>query len=169
MQPSRLLYRSIRGSASRSGAKTSRFISTSFSRSAEHKDRIHSNVEGHREAQTSKPTGPHMTNTTSTISNEMPSVGADKSPPEFISSVDPNFTPKDSSPENLERMTGGTQKGAPEEGPNAELGVGEMEGAQFKVEPLRREGEDPATMRARLLCPFRFPAFDTRYPVDVNC
>lgn len=169
MQPSRLLYRSFRGTASRSCPITSRFISTSFSRPAEHKDRIHSNVEGHREAQTSKPTGPHMTNTTSTISNEMPSVGADKPPPEFISSVDPNFTPKDSSPENLERMTGGTQKGAPEDGPNAELGVGEMEGAQFKVEPLRREGEDPSTMRARLLCPFRFPDIDRRNAVNRSC
>jgi hypothetical protein len=80
-------------------------------------------------------------------------VGADKAPPEFISSVDPKFTPKDSVPENVERMTGETQKGAPEDGPNADLGVGELEGAKFKVEPLRREGEDPATMRARLLCP----------------
>ncbi len=33
-----------------------------------------------------------------------------------------------------------------------ELGVGEMEGAKFKIEPLRRTGEDDATTRARLLC-----------------
>jgi hypothetical protein len=33
-----------------------------------------------------------------------------------------------------------------------DLGVGELQGVQFKVEPLRRVGEDPATMRARLLC-----------------
>lgn len=33
-----------------------------------------------------------------------------------------------------------------------ELGVGELEGAKFKVEPLRRHGEDPETMRARLTC-----------------
>ncbi|CAN8106284.1 unnamed protein product [Discula destructiva] len=31
-----------------------------------------------------------------------------------------------------------------------ELGVGELEGAKFKVEPLRRHGEDGETMRARL-------------------
>ncbi|KAJ4417239.1 Succinate dehydrogenase assembly factor 2 mitochondrial [Gnomoniopsis sp. IMI 355080] len=31
-----------------------------------------------------------------------------------------------------------------------ELGVGELEGAKFKVEPLRRHGEDAETMRARL-------------------
>lgn len=94
-----------------------------------------------------------MTNTSSTIANEMPSVGADKAPPELITSVDPDFVPKDSVPENTERMTGGTQKGGPETGANSELGVGEMEGAKFKVEPLRRTGEDGNTMRARLLCP----------------
>lgn len=84
----------------------------------------------------------------------MPSVGADKAPPELLSSVDPNFVPKDSVPENTERMTGGTQKGGPEVGVDAELDVGEMEGASFKVEPLRRTGEDGNTMRARLLCLF---------------
>ena len=34
----------------------------------------------------------------------------------------------------------------------AELGVGELEGATFKIEPLRRVGEDDKTKRARLLC-----------------
>lgn len=152
MQAYRVFSRSLRGSGLKSSQNTSRFFSISFPRSADHIDRIHDNVEGHREAQISKPKGPHLTNTTSTISNEMPSVGADNPPPEFIASVDPKFTPKDAVPENVERMTGKTQKGAPDDGPNAELGVGEMEGGKFKVEPLRREGEDPATMRARLLC-----------------
>ncbi|KAH0562392.1 hypothetical protein GP486_002915 [Trichoglossum hirsutum] len=32
-----------------------------------------------------------------------------------------------------------------------ELGVGEMDGGKFKIEPLRRTGEDAVTMRARLL------------------
>ncbi|PTB73339.1 DUF339-domain-containing protein [Trichoderma longibrachiatum ATCC 18648] len=32
-----------------------------------------------------------------------------------------------------------------------ELGVGELQGATFKIEPLRRVGEDDATKRARLL------------------
>ncbi|KAJ4306169.1 Succinate dehydrogenase assembly factor 2 mitochondrial [Collariella sp. IMI 366227] len=35
--------------------------------------------------------------------------------------------------------------------PNRDLEVGELQGATFRVEPLRRVGEDPATMRARLL------------------
>lgn len=155
MQTTRLL--SLRGSAFLTSSRTYRSLSTSFPRSADLQERVHPNVDGHRDAQTSKPKAPHLTNTTSTISNEMPSVGADKAPPEFITSVDPNFTPKDSVPENVEHMTGETQKGAPEGGPNAELGVGEMEGAKLKVEPLRREGENPATMRARLLCPCQNP------------
>ena len=111
-------------------------------------------AEGWRKKQTEKPLNPHMTNTTSTVANEMPSVGRDAAPPEMITSVDPEFTPKDSVPENTERMTGGTQEGAPEKGTNAELNVGEIEGGQFKVEPLRRTGEDANTMRARLLCAF---------------
>ena len=34
----------------------------------------------------------------------------------------------------------------------AELGVGELQGAKFKIEPLRRVGEDDKTKRARLIC-----------------
>lgn len=71
----------------------------------------------------SKPLNPHMTNTNSTIANEMPNVGEDAAPPELITSVDANFVPKDSKPENTERMTGGTQKPAPESGPNAGLDI----------------------------------------------
>jgi len=85
----------------------------------------------------------------------MPSVGADKPPPDLISSVDPEYAPKDSEPENTERMTGETQKGDPGSGSGgekkAEMGVGELEGGKFKIEPLRRTGEDANTMRARLL------------------
>jgi succinate dehydrogenase assembly factor 2 len=32
------------------------------------------------------------------------------------------------------------------------MAVGELEGASFKIEPLRRVGEDEKTMRARLVC-----------------
>jgi hypothetical protein len=116
-------------------------------------ERAHDNADEYRKQQTEKPLNPHMTNTTSTIANEFPSVGSDKPPPEFVSSVDGKFVPKDAVPENTERMTGGTQEGAPEAGKNAELDVGEIEGGSFRVEPLRRTGEDANTMRARLLCP----------------
>ncbi|KAL8422134.1 hypothetical protein RB596_002752 [Gaeumannomyces avenae] len=40
---------------------------------------------------------------------------------------------------------------APDSIPDGELGVGELQGASFRVEPLRRVGEDAKTMRARLL------------------
>lgn len=122
-------------------------------RSKDQEERIHPNTDGYREDQKSKPVNPHMTNTASTFHEEMPSVGEDKPPPEFLSSVDPNYQPKDKKPENTERMTGGQQPGDPSKVSSSELGVGEMEGAAFKVEPLRRTGEDAPTMRARLLCP----------------
>jgi hypothetical protein len=109
-------------------------------------------ADEYRKIMKEKPLNPHLTNTNSTIANEMPSIGKDKAPPELLSSVDPKFVPKDSNPSNTEKMTGGTQSGEPDSGVNAELGVGEIEGGAFKVEPLRRTGEDPNTMRARLLC-----------------
>lgn len=37
---------------------------------------------------------------------------------------------------------------------SSELKVGELQGAKFRVEPLRRVGEDDATKRARLVCTF---------------
>jgi hypothetical protein len=101
-----------------------------------------------------KPLNPHMTNTNSTIANEMPAVGADSAPPELLTSVDSSFTdPKDSVPENTQRMTGGTQSSQPEDGANRDLDVGEIEGSEFKTQPKYRDGEDSGTIRARLLCP----------------
>jgi hypothetical protein len=147
MASSRLILRSARLALS-----SSRPFATSTIRRGLN-ERAHDNVEEHRKHQTQKPLNPHMTNTTSTIANEMPHTGKDKPPPELVSSVDGDFVPKDSVPENTERMTGGTQKAAPESGVNADLGVGEIEGGTFKVEPLQRTGEDANTLRARLLCP----------------
>ena len=109
----------------------------------------------HRQFMKKKPLNPHLTNTTSTIANAFPSLGQDKPPADQITSVDPDFVPKDSVPENTERMTGGTQAVKPKKGPNAEMDVGEIEGGIFKVEPHRRTGEEDRTMRARLLCVFR--------------
>lgn len=44
-------------------------------------------------------------------------------------------------------------KGADADEPlDRDLEVGELQGAKFKIEPLRRVGEDPETMRARLVC-----------------
>lgn len=54
--------------------------------------------------------------------------------------------------------TPATLRVVPPEGNNAgEMGVGELEGAKFRVEPMRRVGEDDKTMRARLTCTFSFP------------
>lgn len=149
MSVARIVFRSVRAVP-----RVARPFTSATTRLADHKDRQHENVDAHRKAQMEKPLNPHMTNTNSTIANEMPSVGKDSVPPEFITSVDPDFTPKDSIPENTERMTGGTQSGAPESGVNSDLKVGEIEGGSFRVEPLRRTGEDLNTMRARLLCSF---------------
>jgi hypothetical protein len=121
----------------------------------------------HRKYQTGKPLNPHITNTTSTIANELPKVGSENPPPDLISSVDPEYTLKDSNPENTEHMTGNTQKGDPEnesKAAQADLGVGEMEGGKFRVEPLRRTGEDENTMRARLVC--KYP--HDRYTLSAN-
>ena len=149
MSSSRSLLRLFRSSTI---LPSTRPLTTTSRLHAEMSDRVHPNVAAHREVQKNSPLTPHMTNTTSTMANEMPSVGVDKASPETLSQVDPDFVPKDAVPENTERMTGGTQGGSPDSGPNKDLGVGEMEGAKFKVEPLRREGEDSNTMKARLLC-----------------
>lgn len=149
MSAARLILRSARAAP-----RIARPFSTNTVRLAN--ERTHDNVDTWRKAQTEKPLNPHMTNTNSTIANEMPSVGKDAAPPEMITSVDPDFTPKDSVPENTERMTGGTQDGKPASGVNADLDVGEIEGGTFRVEPIRRTGEDLNTTRARLLCSFLF-------------
>lgn len=83
------------------------------------------------------------------MANDFPKVGNKNAPPELLSSVDPNYKPADPYPGKVEHFTGGRQQPGEQK---PELGVGEMEGISFKVEPLRRVGEDPATMRARLLC-----------------
>ncbi|KAK4960716.1 Succinate dehydrogenase assembly factor 2 mitochondrial [Elasticomyces elasticus] len=146
MSSTRLLLR-----GSRTVARAYRQYTTSPIYFVSVNDRHQDTAEAYRKFQMEKPLNPHMTNTNSTIANEMPSVGEDKAPPELITTADPNFTPKDSVPENTERMTGGTQKPGPDGGVNADLDVGQIEGVEFKVEPLRRTGEDGNTMRARLL------------------
>ncbi|EAW10744.1 succinate dehydrogenase assembly factor 2 [Aspergillus clavatus NRRL 1] len=111
-------------------------------------DRAPSTAPAHRENQTSKPPNPAVPNTTSTMTNDFPSVGARTPPPELLNSVDPNYKPADSYAGKVEHFTGGREQPGTQK---PELAVGEMEGITFKVEPLRRTGEDPATMRARLL------------------
>ncbi|TKA29296.1 hypothetical protein B0A54_15896, partial [Friedmanniomyces endolithicus] len=148
MSSARALFRTARCSTITTNVRP---FSTTRTRFVNTNDRHHDTADAYRKYQMEKPLNPHMTNTNSTIANEMPSVGKDSAPPELITSVDPEFTPKDSTPHNTDRMTGGTQTPAPDSGPNADLNVGEIEGGTFRVEPLRRTGEDINTMRARLL------------------
>ncbi|KAK0938989.1 Succinate dehydrogenase assembly factor 2 mitochondrial [Friedmanniomyces endolithicus] len=148
MSSARALFRTARFSTITTNVRP---FSTTRTRFVDTNDRHHDTADAYRKYQMEKPLNPHMTNTNSTIANEMPSVGKDSAPPELITSVDPEFTPKDSTPHNTDRMTGGTQTPAPDSGPSADLNVGEIEGGTFRVEPLRRTGEDMNTMRARLL------------------
>jgi hypothetical protein len=155
MTSSRLVLRSAQFALSRNRQFTS------ATRRFNLNERGNDTADEHRKIQKEKPLNPHMTNTTSTIANEMPNVGKDKAPPELVSSVDGEYIPTDSVPENTERMTGGIQKGESESGTNKDLKVGEIEGGKFKIEPLRRTGEVVDTTRARLLCPsFKFCNFE---------
>ncbi|KAL2003746.1 hypothetical protein VTN02DRAFT_2511 [Thermoascus thermophilus] len=147
MSAFRLAPRFVRPSAF-SSSLTARAFGTSFIRSKDLNDRAPSTAPDHREHQTSKPLNQHIPNTTSTQTNDFPKVGEKNSPPDLLKSVDPNYKPTDSYAGRVEHFTGGLQQRGPQK---PELDVGEMEGITFKVEPLRREGEDPSTMRARLL------------------
>jgi hypothetical protein len=69
--------------------------------------------------------------------------------PDPVSAANANFKPTDPVQDNRKKMTTRTKRSGVR---NVELGVGEIEGITFKVEPLRRQGEDIVTMRARLLC-----------------
>jgi hypothetical protein len=165
----RLVFRGVQP-ALRPALRVSRAMSTSIPRMAsDSKPKSNSNVDAYRETQTSKATGPHMTNTNSTIANNMPNSGTHNVPPEFISSVDSEFQPKDSIPENTERMTGETQDGHGKQAATAtegELGVGEMEESEITIAPLKRSGEHADTMRARLQCKLQsrhLPTISERY------
>src|ERR1700753_1963694 len=59
-------------------------------------------------------------------------------------------------PGNTETMMGSTESAGGIQSAGGELNVGEIEGGTFRVEPLRRMGEDAVTKRARLLCKLHF-------------
>jgi hypothetical protein len=103
----------------------------------------------HWQYQKSRPLKPRLASSTSTQIDNHPKVGNKCSPPERLLSIDPDPKLMDTIPDGTHHLTEDTQKQGPQK---SELEVGEMEGMRFKVEPLRREGEDLSTMRARLLC-----------------
>ena len=156
MSAPRLFHRILRPSTSRlpvsSITTATRPFSVSTLRSNKDdkdNDRAPSLAPEHRDIQTSKPPNQFVPNTTSTMTDDYPKVGKSTAPPEMLNSVDPNYRPADPYAGKVEHYTGGGQQRGPQK---PELGVGEMEGITFKVEPLKRRGEDPATKRARLLC-----------------
>jgi hypothetical protein len=113
------------------------------------KDRSNPTTDEHRANQSQKPPNQFVPNTTSTMTKDYPNVGEKPAPPEMLNSVEPNYRPADPYPGRIEHFTGGRQDNGAQK---PELGVGEMEGITFKVEPLKRTGEDVTTKRARLLC-----------------
>lgn len=112
-------------------------------------------VKAHRSNQSKKSPNQFVPNTTSTMTKDFINVGQKPPPPEMLNSVDPNYRPSDPYPGRIEHFTGGRQDNGAQK---PELGVGEMEGITFKVEPLKRVGEELATKRARLLCSYPFPS-----------
>ncbi|KAJ5732545.1 hypothetical protein N7493_004026 [Penicillium malachiteum] len=149
MSAPRLIVRALRPvPSSYKLSAINRSFGTSALRLSDAKDRAHPNAPGHREAQANKTPNQFVPNTTSTMTKDFPNVGNKPAPPEMLNSVDPNYLPADPYPGKIEHFTGGRQDNGAQK---PELGVGEMEGITFKVEPLKRVGEDAATMRARLL------------------
>ncbi|KAA8906729.1 Flavinator of succinate dehydrogenase-domain-containing protein [Sphaerosporella brunnea] len=93
-----------------------------------------SNTAAYRESQLNKPLNPAL-HPTDRATTAAPHVGAHNAPPDQLTSSAPTAP-------GLGGSFGDTAH---------ELGVGEIVEGKFRVEPLRRTGEDDTTMRARLL------------------
>ena len=152
MSVSRIFCRFVRQSGPVPNAI--RTLNTTAIRSKDLNERANASAPIHREDQKTKPLNPHLTNTTPTNTADFPKVGAQKAPPDLLRDVDPNYSPKDPVPGNVEHMTGGTQRSPAAGAAKPDLEVGELEDVTFRVEPLKREGEDMNTLKARLLCPY---------------
>lgn len=145
-------------------SRANRQLSTSAQRLQNASDEA---TRKHRANQADKPPNQFVPNTTSTMTKDFPNVGAKPPPPEMLNSAEPNYRPADPYPGKIEHFTGGRQETGAQK---PELGVGEMEGITFKVEPLKRVGEELATKRARLLCsftPIQAPPADKNASVHV--
>ncbi|CAG8906149.1 unnamed protein product [Penicillium egyptiacum] len=111
-------------------------------------DKAPQEVKAHRANQANNSPNQFVPNTTSTMTKDFVNVGRKPAPPEMLNTANPNYRPSDPYPGRIEHFTGGRQDNGAQK---PELGVGEMEGITFKVEPLKRVGEELATKRARLL------------------
>ena len=133
-----------------------------FQRRSYADERAHPQTKEWRDMQKSRELNPKLDIKTSAVMDNVPKVGVENAPPELLSSVTDSPQSTDSASANAAEETGKLLQRRHQEWGNAEgnvlhadqkeLGVGELEGAKFKVEPLRRTGEDVKTMRARLLC-----------------
>jgi succinate dehydrogenase flavin-adding protein (antitoxin of CptAB toxin-antitoxin module) len=103
------------------------------------------NTDSYRASQLRKPLNPTSTNTTSSAPRSVPQVGAANVPPDLISSADQDSATTTTSSSRGPGLAGSFGD------VDQELGVGEITSGQFRVEPLRRVGEDLKTMRARLI------------------
>ncbi|KAK6358998.1 succinate dehydrogenase assembly factor 2 [Orbilia brochopaga] len=92
------------------------------------------------------PNQPHLTNTTSTLTGDFPSVGKQPAPPEFIGSVAPQRAQAEDETAGAGRVSGSDAQRS-DGGP---VDASQSEWAKFMAEPIKRI-EDENTMRARLV------------------
>ena len=98
-----------------------------------------------------KEKSPHLPNVTSTLGRDVPNVGSAPAPPEFLSTVDPNWKPLDAGTgEGREGEVSGSQRPGHRAagGSNAD----NTDWRQLRIDPKVRANEDDKTMRARLVC-----------------
>lgn len=122
--------------------------------------RQHINSDEHRLNETAR----RGMNPVPESAEQMPRVGAKAAPPELAGEVQGEGDREGG--EMAEGGWGNVGAGSYVQ-TSGELEVGELEGGSFKVEPLRRTGEDEATIRARLLCAFLPLSVLSRVPVPV--
>jgi hypothetical protein len=126
-----------------------RTFGTSAAHSKYLRDNNASTAIKNQSCQKSRPLNPYLADGASARTSDFSKVNQKSSPLELLSPVDLNYRPVDPFPGKVKHLAGGMQK---PETQKPELGVGEIEGITFKIEPLRRGDEDLSTMRARLLC-----------------
>ncbi|KAF3927299.1 hypothetical protein ABW21_db0201026 [Orbilia brochopaga] len=91
------------------------------------------------------PNQPHLSNTTSTLTSDFPSVGKQPPPPEFLGSVAPKRAENEGEDARERRVSGADERHVGEP-----VDASQSEWAKFTAEPIKRV-EDVNTMRARLV------------------
>jgi len=109
----------------------------------------HTNTNEYRKGQKEAATNPHMTNSNSAFQEGMPKAGVFNAPPEMLSKTDPNFVPKDSVPENTDRMVGGQQNAGAVQGGGMRVGGPRREVKESEKEWTRQRSQDGLGMDAK--------------------